>query len=88
MLKLKHQLFGHLMSRANSLEKTLIVGKNEGRKRREQQRMSYLDGIINSMDMNLSEKRQWKTKESGKRQPIALQGIGHDLVTEKQVSSE
>ena len=50
--------------------------------------MSYLDGVINSMDMNLSKQRQWKTEESGKRQPIALQGIGHDLVTEKQVSSE
>ena len=52
MLKLKLQSFGHLMRRANSLEKTLMVGKIEGR-RREQQRMRWLDGITDSMDMNL-----------------------------------
>ena len=54
MLKLKLQYFAHLMRRADSLEKTLILGKIEGRKRRGQQRMRWLDGIINSMDMNLS----------------------------------
>ena len=53
MLKLKLQYFGHLMRRADSLEKTLLLGKIEGR-RREQQRMRWLDGINNSMDMNLS----------------------------------
>ena len=52
MLKLKLQYFGHLMRRADSLEKTLILGKTEGR-RRGQQRMRWLDGIINSMDMGL-----------------------------------
>ena len=54
MLKLKHQSFGHLMRRADSLEKTLMVGKIEGRRRRGQYRMRWLDGLINSMDMNLS----------------------------------
>ena len=53
MLNLKLQYFGHLMRRANSLEKTLMVGKIDGR-RREQQRMRWLDGITDSMDMNLS----------------------------------
>ena len=54
MLKLKHQYFGHLMRRADSLEKTLMLGKTEGRRRREQQRMRWLDGISDPMDMSLS----------------------------------
>ena len=53
-MKLKLQYFGHLMKRANSLEKTLILVKIEGRRRRGRQRMRRLDGITNSMDMNLS----------------------------------
>ena len=54
MLKLKLQYFGYLMRRADSFEKTLMLGKIEGRRRRRQQRMKWLDGIIDSMDMSLS----------------------------------
>ena len=54
MLKLKLQYFGHLMQRTNSLEKTLMLGKIEGRRRRGQQRIRWLDGITNSIDMSLS----------------------------------
>ena len=53
-MKLKLQYFGHLIQKAGSLEKTLMLGKMEGRKRRGQQRMRWLDGIIDSMDMSLS----------------------------------
>ena len=54
MLKLKLQYFGHLMQRADSLEKTFMLGRTEGRRRRGQQRMTWLDGITDSMDMSLS----------------------------------
>ena len=58
MLKLKFQYFGHLMQRADSFEKTLMLGKNEGRRRRGRQRMRRLDGITKSMDMSLGELRE------------------------------
>ena len=57
-MKLKLQYFGHLMRRADSFEKTLMLGKIEGRRRREQQRMRWLDGITDSMDMGLGGLRQ------------------------------
>ena len=65
MLKLKLQYFGHLMRRANSLEKTLMLGKTEGRRRRGQQRMRWLDGTTDSKDMSLNKLQEIVTGREG-----------------------
>ena len=89
MLKLKLQYFSHLMQRANSLEKTLVLGKIEGKRRRGWQSVRWLDSFTNSVDMNLS--KFWEILKDGKPivlQSVGLQGIRYNLMTEQQPLSQ
>ena len=85
MLKLKLQYVGHLMWRTDSLEKTLILGKIEGKRGREQQRMRWLHGITNSVDMNLGKLQETvRNRETCELQSTEMQRVRHDLATEQQ----
>ena len=88
MLRQKLQYFGHMMQRVNSLEKTLILGKIEGRRRRGRQRMRWLDGIIDSRDMSVSKLQEIVRGRDASLwsvlQPMGSQRVGHNLVVEQQ----
>ena len=82
MLKLKFQYFENLMRRTDSLEKTLMLGKTEGRRRWGWQRMRCLDGITDSMDLSLSNSgKWWRTGKPGGLQSMGSQRVGHDWTT-------
>ena len=78
MLKLKLQYFGHLMQRTDSFEKTLMLGKIEGRRKREQQRMRWLDGITDPMDMNLGRLQELVVEIETWR--AAIHGVAKNLI--------